>query len=62
MGNNHGNSCMHNGHNDSIGCNVGECKYHAQGENYCTLEHIQVTKHGGSADSVECTDCASFQK
>ncbi|MFA9397034.1 MAG: DUF1540 domain-containing protein [Clostridiaceae bacterium] len=53
---------MHNGHNDSIGCNVGECKYHAQGENYCTLEHIQVTKHGGSADSVECTDCASFQK
>ncbi|EJO5348371.1 DUF1540 domain-containing protein [Clostridium botulinum] len=48
-------------HNDSIGCTVPECKYHAQNSNYCTLNKIQVTKHTPEANSVQCTDCGSFE-
>lgn len=48
-------------HNDSIGCTVGECKYHAQTSNYCTLNKIHVTKHTSEADNVEATDCGSFE-
>ncbi|WP_251861283.1 DUF1540 domain-containing protein [Clostridium sp. Marseille-Q2269] len=48
-------------HNHSIGCNVHECKYHAQNMDYCTLDHIHVTKHEHEAKSVECTDCGSFE-
>ncbi|MCR1934658.1 DUF1540 domain-containing protein [Clostridium tepidum] len=48
-------------HNDSIGCIVSECKYHANTSDYCTLDKIQVTKHEHKANSVECTDCGSFE-
>ncbi|EJP6473890.1 DUF1540 domain-containing protein [Clostridium botulinum] len=48
-------------HNDSIGCNVHECKYHAQNTDYCTLNKINVTKHEPEAKSVQCTDCGSFE-
>ncbi|MBD5638252.1 DUF1540 domain-containing protein [Clostridium botulinum] len=48
-------------HNDSIGCIVSECKYHAKNSDYCTLEKIQVTKHTHEAESVESTDCGSFE-
>ncbi|MBE1304815.1 DUF1540 domain-containing protein [Clostridium botulinum] len=48
-------------HNDSIGCSVHECKYHAQSTDYCTLNKIQVTKHTHEAESVESTDCGSFE-
>ena len=45
--------------NESIGCTVTECRNHSNGENYCSLEKIQVVKHG-SANTVEHTDCGSF--
>ena len=48
--------------NESIGCIVTECKYHNKNKNYCTLDQIQVTKHEGTAHTVECTDCGSFEK
>jgi len=49
-------------HNDSIGCNVVECKFHCKEDAYCTLPKIQVTKHEAVANSLECTDCGSFKK
>lgn len=48
-------------HNASIGCTVSECKYHCKDDNYCTLEQIQVVKHENSANTVQCTDCGSFE-
>lgn len=48
-------------HNESIGCTVKECKYHCKDQDYCTLNKIMVTKHSGIANSVEHTDCASFE-
>lgn len=47
--------------NKSIGCNVNECKYHYKKDNYCTLNHIEVTKHEAMAKTTECTDCGSFE-
>lgn len=49
-------------HNASIGCTVTECKYHCQEDNYCTLEQIQVVKHEPQANTIQCTDCGSFEK
>lgn len=48
-------------HNHSIGCTVSECRYHAKNNNYCTLEQIQVVKHESKADTIQCTDCGSFE-
>ena len=53
---------MKNNANHSIGCVVNECRYHAENENYCTLEHIQVSKHEAHANAKECTDCSSFEE
>lgn len=49
-------------HNESIGCVVSECRFHSQDNNYCTLDKINVVKHESCAETVECTDCGSFQK
>ena len=46
--------------NESIGCTVTECRNHTNGEQYCSLEKIQVVKHNASANTVEHTDCGSF--
>ncbi|WFD12265.1 DUF1540 domain-containing protein [Tepidibacter hydrothermalis] len=51
---------MHQG-NTHIGCDVTECKHHAQSNNNCTLNHIEVKKHKPNATCPECTDCASFE-
>jgi hypothetical protein len=48
-------------HNQSIGCTVTECKYHCKEDSFCTLEQIQVVKHEHGANTVECTDCGSFE-
>lgn len=58
----HNKTTLHNGHNDSIGCTVTECKFHAKDEKFCTLEQIQVVKHEHGAKTVECTDCGSFER
>jgi hypothetical protein len=47
--------------NESIQCSVCECKYHANQEDYCTLNQIRVGKHQQPANDVEATDCESFQ-
>lgn len=47
--------------NASIGCTVNNCKYHAQDENYCTLQKIMVGTHETNPTQVECTDCESFE-
>lgn len=47
--------------NRSIGCNVTECKYHAQNEPYCSLDRIEVTHHENPAKRKESTDCHSFE-
>ena len=31
--------------NEAIGCTVNNCTHHAQGENYCTLNKIQIGTH-----------------
>ncbi|WP_110942879.1 DUF1540 domain-containing protein [Inediibacterium massiliense] len=48
--------------NNSIGCNVTECKYHAKSVPQCSLDHIEVVKHETNATTVECTDCGSFER
>ena len=49
-------------HNECIGCTVSECKFHCDDHNYCTLDKINVVKHESCANTVECTDCGSFEK
>ena len=60
--NEHNKYSMHQGHNDSIGCSVDECRFHDVNTNYCTLEQIQVVKHENVAKTSQCTDCGSFMK
>lgn len=48
--------------NDSIMCNVNECKFHYKKDDYCTLDKIEVIKHEDIAHSVKATDCGSFEK
>lgn len=47
--------------NPSIKCTVSECRYNANQAEYCTLEQIQVGKHDSYTDSVQGTDCNSFE-
>ncbi len=49
-------------HSARIGCTVAECRYHSTNDNYCTKDKIQVVKHSANTTSIECTDCASFEK
>ncbi len=53
---------MNNNINQSIGCTVEQCKYHAQTKDYCSLDKIQVGTHEANPTMVECTDCQSFEK
>ena len=46
--------------NESIACTINNCRYHAQAEDYCTLDKIQVGTHESNPTSKECTDCDSF--
>ena len=46
--------------NECLACTVNNCVYHAQSENYCTLEKIQVGTHETNPTKSECTDCQSF--
>ena len=49
------------GINQSIGCTVKDCRYHAESNEYCVLEKIKVVNHSDPAVTVECTDCGSFE-
>lgn len=46
--------------NEAIGCTVNNCTHHTQGENYCTLNKIQIGTHESNPTKIECTDCESF--
>ena len=48
--------------NHSIKCSVDECAHHAQSQNYCTLNEINVGCCSPKATSCDCTECASFAK
>lgn len=50
-----------NNTNQSIGCTVRDCKYHAQSQQNCTLDKIQVINHHDPAVTKESTDCGSFE-
>lgn len=47
--------------NNSIGCTVNECKFHAKEKDYCSLEKIQVVKNSTSPKHETETDCHSFE-
>jgi len=53
---------MKKNENRSIGCSVTQCDYHAQNENYCTLDSIMVGTHEAEPTQTECTDCESFRR
>lgn len=46
--------------NKCIECTVTQCKHHTQGQNYCSLEKIQVGTHEQNPTVPSCTDCNSF--
>lgn len=47
--------------NNSIVCNVQECKYHAGQKDLCTLSKIQIGRSRKQVDSKDCTECDSFE-
>ncbi len=55
-------NAKHHGHNHNIACEVPECRYHDTEKNYCTLEGIKIVKHESRANTIESTDCGSFEK
>ena len=53
---------MNNGINSSIKCSVSNCEYHANGQNFCTRNEINVGCCGTSCPSnCDSTECASFK-
>lgn len=48
--------------NHSIHCNVSQCRYHCDDEDYCSLEKITVGTHEADPSVKQCTDCMSFDK
>ena len=48
--------------NKSIACVVTSCTHHCNGENYCSLDKIQVGTHEANPKMDQCTDCQSFCK
>lgn len=48
--------------NQSIKCTVQQCKYHADTQNYCTLNGITIGTHEANPTQKKCTDCESFER
>lgn len=46
--------------NSSIGCDIKNCQYNCQTEDYCSLDTIKVGTHEANPTVPECTDCKSF--
>ncbi len=46
--------------NPSIQCIVSECRYHADNDDYCTLDQISVGRVDSYSSKSEDTDCESF--
>lgn len=47
--------------NHCIKCTVRDCKYHSGGENFCSLDCIQVASHEKNPTDEKCVDCRSFE-
>lgn len=47
--------------NPSIECDVKNCAYNCQTENYCSLSSIKVGTHENNPTQCACTDCKSFK-
>lgn len=47
--------------NNNIGCTVENCKYHCNGDNYCSLNAINVGACNCNPKSVDGTCCQSFE-
>jgi len=47
--------------NESIKCVVDQCKYHANTQDYCSLDSITVGTHETNPTMQQCTDCLSFE-
>ena len=48
--------------NHCISCTVQQCANHCKGENYYSLDRIQVGTHEYNPTEDQCTDCKSFRK
>ena len=48
--------------NKSIECTVHQSANHCEGENYCSLDRMQVGTHEACPAGDQCTDCMSFRK
>lgn len=46
--------------NESIRCNVQNCRHHCSSKNYCSLSTIEVGTHEANPTQDQCTDCQSF--
>ena len=47
--------------NNSIGCTVDSCVYHAKDANYCTKNAIEVGVCNCDPKNVDATCCQSFK-
>lgn len=47
--------------NKCIRCTVTQCQHHCSGQNYCSLDTIQVGTHESNPTVDQCTDCMSFE-
>lgn len=47
--------------NSNIQCSVNTCTYHADVQDYCTLNAIKVGCCAPQPKSCDCTECASFK-
>lgn len=46
--------------NENIQCLVKDCRYHANSQDYCTLDSIRVNNSGQASQSAKDTECGSF--
>lgn len=46
--------------NKSIRCTVGQCEFHCDSEEYCTLDTVTIGTHESNPSMDQCTDCKSF--
>ena len=48
--------------NRCIAWTVTQCAHHCDGQDYCSLDKIQVGTHETDPTVDQCTDCRSFAK
>jgi hypothetical protein len=47
--------------NQSIKCNVSNCKNHCNSQNYCSLNSVKIGTKDTNPMSCKCIDCESFE-